>query len=150
MLPDAGMGGGAGGALPPDMGMGAPAPTGLPALPAPPPESLIPSGLPGAAEGMEQENDDVGLELIDLVSELQSSQIAEQTQLLEQLLSSLGIAGASQNPLDGAAIGPMLETPDAGSAAMSMPAPGMGMEELTAREPALGAGPDDLSLAMGL
>ena len=55
-----------------------------------------------------------------------------------------------QNPLDGAAIGPMLETPDAGSAAMSMPAPGMGMEELTAREPALGAGPDDLSLAMVL
>ena len=77
--------------------------------------------------------------------------------MLTQLLESLGIGGAEQNPLDGAVLGASLETPDAGNAGVAIPAPGpFPPPDLTGREPGLDAGPLpteqglDLGGALGL
>lgn len=90
--------------LPPpdDLGGLPPEALGLPpeALGAPlPPEAL---GAPplGPAPGMGMPGDDVGLMLMEMVALLQSEQQGEQDLLLNELLSSLGIAGAGPSPLD--------------------------------------------------
>jgi len=133
--------------------MGA-APPGL-GLPAPPPEALIPSDLPGAAAGLEQENDDIGLELVNLISALQEQQLSEQGDMLAQLLESLGIGGAEQNPLDGAAMGSAVEMPGVPNAGTAMPPPGMQPEaSLTPREAGIGdmgmGGAEGLAGALGV